>query len=1240
MDISSDNSTIAVLKEVILEHLAGGVAIGIDTAATGTGKTTSASAFLNNLDVFLEGLDNERRLKVVIVASQHRYLGNYWKPGSHQRVIRFLGADEYGRRVRELAGQPLRPEEVEERMVGDGLIPPHCPLRHDRDWQRKVVATAEHKRIMLTDFRDVCREHLKPKLQTAEPALLFEACNHACPLAGASYFGAALPHDLPLNPQVQAFRSRRPRIALLTSAKLRYRAAAFYAHSGEINVRNADFQDITDAVFLYEEAADVSEAMLSYIDEKSVQIELLNAAALAHDLFNRRQFEHGWIQNFCNQTSSIYFGVPADTIVQGGKWLPVNVYQTDTRSPGNYLLPVSRDRCALVMADFPRYTLQKRFRPDGTPYCFCLYIATQESPKTPFLPQVVRPAGTSTQGSVQPGPNVSPTIPLINLVRATFSRGVKSFVTYFHWVYKEHKYSPPIPFRDHVTLELTENFQLHSAVNRELNELVLSEIDFSENVKSVRAKTQDIFAEDYYYKHGIAFCEIHRTGGDTNEREPLKISLNVSSPPPESVIFNQLKNRNSIIFSSATIRVRSPYTNINLDWVLRKFHSDPELRSQGRHQVIDVDDPSRADLFRLKRQATSALYEARHWDERPLEVNIFAISKDHPREDAEYLDGYSEIAKKIHDWNKHGIPVIGIVLANNYEHARELLRQFERNHLELNISELCGINTDAARPGLSILETWITGGRIERSANAAPSPTRDSMLFDEIESAVSARMGPLLSLDEPRNGLVVSVIKKIGKGANFRNDLSNVKLGKCGHAYMGKDFRIDARNPFVDFNLLAFAEHPKNFVNQFNYRRITVQAVSIGDRGMREILTQQLRAANFKVIQKLMKWSSFGAMGALESTIQGVGRIARCRAPLPINRCIILSDTHARLVMLGVGVTTPGELPVTPDLSRIERECIEYWLDSTIPCEDEDAGSAEWVREVYTSELGKKVDALKAVRDVRMFLAEPAHHMMTQESFERALAGAFGNDYDQSSATQSIQHEALHRLRQSYIPTTRAQLALACVAPNSNQIILCNGKKRLSVISYRVHRPVKKSEQDVIMLLKPRELYELAYPAADEVAIQRVLERLNGNTIELFEVHSALRHEQFMGPIINGTHEAGDFYLKVRKVNILLDAKTTAVRSLHSPQLRDVESVRKEVLSKTARFTKGTGIKIDAFVFANSGWELQNMWYRDELPDCNVSVFHMDACTTMHFEKMTVEFSRTLTEIAHHIEMGRAKQTR
>ncbi|MGJ7918843.1 hypothetical protein ACI48D_25670 [Massilia sp. LXY-6] len=1235
---NANNSTIAILKAVIMEHLDGGVAIGIDTGATGTGKTTSASEFLNNLDSFLEGLDSERRLKVVIVASQHRHLGNYWKRGSHQRLIRFLGAEEYARRLRELANQPLQPHEVEEHMVDEGLIPPHCPLRRDRDWQKEITATAERKLIKLSEFRDRCRERLRPQLQSAEPAQLFEACNHACPLAGGSFFGARLPHDPPANGQDRISRARRPRIALLTSAKLRYHAAAFYVHNGEVAVRHADFGDITDAVFLYEEAADVFETMLGYVDEKAVQTELLSTAALTHELFNRRQFEQEWIRHFYEQTSSIYLGTSADTIVQAGQWLPVNVYQSNPKEQGDYLLPVSRDRCALVMADFPRYVLHKQLRDDGTPYCFVLTITGPDWSTARFPPQIVRPSSKAVEAqSTTPSNVVSLTVPLGNLVRATFSRAIKPLVTYFHWAYKLHKYVPPIPFRDHVTVELSENFQLHSAVKQELRDLALSEIDFGNSMKTLRDKTQEIFAEDYYYKHGIAFCEVHRPTGDIAEREPLKITLNVSNPPPELLLYNQLKNRNSIIFSSATIRVKSPYTNINLDWVLRKFRAELALEHSGKHSVIDVDDPSRSELYRLKRNATNALYDARRWDKRPLEVEIFQVSKDRPGEDSEYQNGYQKLTDIILSWNKQGIPVIGIVLVNSYEHARELLRQLERSYQELNIGELCGINTDVLRPGLSILETWITEGKIQRSANSAPSPTRDSILFDEIECAVSSRMGPLLSRDEPMNGLIVSVIKKIGKGANFRNDLTNVKLGKCGRAYMGDDFHIDPRNPFVDFNLIAFAEHPRNFVNPLNYRRIAVQAVSIGGREMREQLSQQLRAGNVKAIQKLMKWSSFGSVAVLETTAQGAGRIVRCRSPLPLHRCVLISDTHARLVMLGMGCSDPRELPSTPDLARIGSKCIEYWIDSTLNYEDERSGAAEWVCDVYGGKIGETIAALKAVRDIRTFLAEPGHHLMAKEEFERTLARAFADDYGSSPTVRAVKETARDKLCQSYIAVTREQLAQASVAQNGNQFILHNEEKGLSVISYRAHRPRKKTNQDVIMLLKPRELYELAYPAADEAAIMTVLERLNGNMIELFKVQSALRHKHFMGPIWNGTHEAGDFYLKIRGINILLDAKTTAVRSSLNPQMRDVDSLRKEVSAKSARFSKGTGIAVDAFVFANSGWEFQKMWYPDELPGCDVPVFHMDACTTLSLEKMTVEFSRSLHEIATQIGQRKAR---
>lgn len=1239
MDIPLDTPTKALLATVIRAHLLGKVVIGIDPTPTGTGKTTSGSQFFNNLEAFLYGIDHNRRLKVVIVASQHRYLGNYWTPGSHQRVIRFLGAEEYARRINEVANQPIEPEEAEERMVRDGLIPHHCPLRGNRIWLKQIGMAADRKRITLTHFRDVCGEHLTQSLPTSEPARLFEACNHACPLAGGSFFGAILPHDPKEEDGAPAPQPDRPRVALLTSAKLRYRAAAFYAtHRGEVKVRTADFQDIWDAVFMFEEAADVFEVMLGYVDEMAVSTELLNTAARAHELFSRRQFEHDWIRRAYDKTTEIYLGPSKDTVVQNGQWLPVNVYQGNPNDHGDYLMPVSRDRCALVIADFPRYTLQKQVR-SGVPYCFSLFITSNTDGQSTSTSSNKRKRFTANvdEGQAASATVFHMTAPLVNLVRATFSRAIKPFVKFFHWTYD---YRSPIPFREYVSDELYQAFQLHSAVNSELRDLALSEIDFGSSVKSLRDRKQDIFAEDYYYKHGIAYCDVHRLSRDATERDPLKITLNVSYSPPEQLLYNLLKQRNSLIFSSATIRLKSPYTNINLDWLLRKFRSELVTEHHLDTEFIAVDDPARPSLFRLQREATEALFAARCWDARPLEVDIFSVCKDLPDEDSEYLYGYQALKERILAFNKRGVPLIGIVLVNSYDHAKELLRRLESAHHDLNISELFGINTDTSRSGLSILETWITNGEIQRAANAAPSPAHDSMLFDEIERAVSARMGPLLGLDKPRNGLVVSVIKKIGKGATFRNDLTNTKLGKCGRAYLGKGVGIDAGNPYVDFNLIAFAEHPRNLVNRTNYRRIAVQAVSVGGREMREKLSQRLRSGQYQEIQRAMKWSSFGALGVLDFTIQGDGRITRCRTPLPAHRCIIMSSKHARLVMLGMGCCDPGDILITPDLASIRDACTSYWIESTIRCEDENAGAAEWVRNIYQNSAKTSVAQLKAVRDIRMFLSNPAHHVLSIKALVKAISTALQDDYGATPAEQAIKESAIWKLHHSYILTSHEQLAAACLSSRTREYILNHGGGRLSAISYRQKNPVKRSNRDIVVLLKPRELYELAYPAADEAAILKVLEGLPGNTIAQFQVQSALDHAHFMGPILNGTHEAGDFYLQISGINILLDAKTTAVRSPYNPEMRDVDSVRKEVLSKTKRFTKGTGIQVDAFVFANSGWDCQNMWYRDDLPGSHVHVYHMDACTTLSPAKMAIEFSRTLTEIVTHICQERSAHAR
>ena len=345
--------------------------------------------------------------------------------------------------------------------------------------------------------------------------------------------------------------------------------------------------------------------------------------------------------------------------------------------------------------------------------------------------------------------------------------------------------------------------------------------------------------------------------------------------------------------------------------------------------------------------------------------------------------------------------------------------------------------------------------------------------------------------------------------------------------------------------------------------------------------------------------------------------------------------------MLGLAYCGPGDLLTTPDLERIREKCADYWDSAAVICNDEDAGAAEWASSVYKSGSERRVippaSAFKAIRDIRTFLCRPENHVLFADSFEKQTAAAFKNDYGRAKEDIAVRNCAVAKLRQSYMTASPEQLERARVSRRSNEVILNHGGRRVSIIAYRQRLPTRRS-QKAVMLLKPRELCELAYPAADEAAILDVLEGLHARNAVHFEVQSAISHESFMRPIHDGTHEAGDFFVKIRDINILLDAKTAAVRSLHNPEIRGVDSIRAEVLSKTARFEKGTGIKIDAFVFANSGWKLQKMWYPDEVPRCRIAVFHMDACTTLSRARMAVEFERTLGDIVTHVERQRSEQ--
>jgi hypothetical protein len=175
-------------------------------------------------------------------------------------------------------------------------------------------------------------------------------------------------------------------------------------------------------------------------------------------------------------------------------------------------------------------------------------------------------------------------------------------------------------------------------------------------------------------------------------------------------------------------------------------------------------------------------------------------------------------------------------------------------------------------------------------------------------------------------------------------------------------------------------------------------------------------------------------------------------------------------------------------------------------------------------------------------------------------------------------------------------------------------------------------------MLKPRELYELAYPAADERAIATALENIKGSINLDYSVKSSIEHETFMGAVLDGSHEAGDFHVILDGFHLLLDCKTTAVASKFSPWNRSREDRAREVAGKLARFESTCGRKVDAFVFVCSGWPFQDVWYTDPETgsDCGVLVYWMDACTTFEEARMAKEMRITLIDIANSIKKSKS----
>jgi hypothetical protein len=1248
MDLQGKKPTKELMAAVIRAHHAGQVVIGIDTCPTGTGKTTSGAQFLDNLENFLATLDAATELKIVIIASQHRYLGNYWKPGTHEKAIRFLGAEEYARRVRAINNEILLASERMPEMIKDGLMPPDCPLRSNDAWHKEMSSLAERKKISMTQLRDVCRTHLQEKLAYVAPDRLLTPCNTACPLAGGTFFGVPSAKDQdPARYNVpQPTGVPTPRIALITSAKFRYRVAAFEVKDGQIRVRTADFQEISNAVILFEEACDVFESLLSTNDETASSTELLSDGAQTFEFLKKHRDQAPWVDTSYQLAASLYLDRTAQKaakVVIGDTWLPINIYQASAKGKSDFLLPVSRDRVAVVMADAPRYILKPEGGAPGHPAYYRLLLTdglSVSAGRGNYGPSAIRPTQPKRDASMPvhaPAPKADATVeaftmPLGSIVSALFKRSIRSLVRYFHWSWNPEKMS--ISFRDFVSQRLQETLQFHSNVQRELRELVLSHIDCGDPVKNLRS-AEEIFSEDYYYKHGIAYCEIHKPNAEAVEDDPLRLTLNISNAPPELMAYELLKRGNSLLFSSASIKLRSPYTNLNLDWLIRKHLGElTQVALKKDRIVIDMDDARWPELVRLKRWVIDDLLVVREWEQRPVRPIIFKIDREKESGDSEYLNAYEALVPEIRRLNKKGIPAIGIVLVNSYDHARELLRKFCYQHDELRIGELCGINTDTSRTGLSVLETWVRGGIQQKNAAGRSSPLQDSMLFDEIERVVARQMGMLLSRDDPMNGIVVSVRKKIGKGANLRNDLSGLKLGTAGRRYLGPHARLDPANPYVDFNFLAWAEHPRNMVNIVNYRRIAVMGISIGGREMQEKLTQRLRANDFFSIQRMMKWSRYGAAGVLDATLQELGRPVRCRTRLPVHRFVLLSNTHARLFMLGMGSSVSAEFLVTPDIKSLHTACTDYWLDSSVPCNGEGEGAAGWVSDIYRRTRKPSLSELKAVRDIRGFLGDPNTHVMGQTEFEGRLARALKDDYGTTQACRLVREEALVRLRASFIVVSYDLFCRAKVGGSVANTVILNhiDTGAVSVLSYRRKFPGKKAGNETMVLLKPREMFELAYPACDELAIRRVLDALVQSAVTHYQVKAALDTQDFLGAIIDGTHEAGDFLVIIAGMRLLIDAKTTALFSAYSPERRDLDSVRQEVLSKSRRLEQAEGFLPDAFIFANSGWECQDMWYYDELPDCPVPVYHMDACTTMNEAYMRVEFEKTLQGIVYHLQ--------
>ncbi|NHZ97542.1 hypothetical protein [Massilia sp. CCM 8734] len=1196
-----------LLSELIRQHIAGKTVIGLDTSPTGTGKTTSGSEFFRDLNDFLINTDENHTLKIVIVASQHRYLGQYWKNGYYKDAIRFLGSQEYARKLLEITqGKEMTvPVAVADEIVKEGLTPWNCPLQEDSEWLEEFAALAPRPTVALPEFRSVCRKHLLPRLQTTAPDVLFHPCNRSCPIAGGDFFSgqeAASPHQ-PAMQEIQ--KPGAPRIALITAAKLRYRAASFTESNGEIVEQAIDFKEIERAIFVFEEANEVFETSMSYVDENSAAIEYLSCASLISEFFRRRRKQNKTLKRFYDRSRTIYLTSRSNAICKKGTWLPVNIYMAPSKTkrgqarPG-HLMSVCRDRASIAIGDIPKFDLTINGGNGGIPQSYRLEI------------------------------NDTAPSQLTVVIRSIFRKAIIPFVR--HFVRAEAMAGAPVNTR-RVTQEVYETLQMHSATARELIALATSSIDSERSGRNIRSPGNNTFADDHYYLHGVAFAEIRHRENTKNDDHPSSLSLFVSHAPPEQTLFRLLQARNSILLSSASVKLRSPLTNLNLDWLLSKHRGILGSLPDGADRVVLDLDQRGSPLNEKKDAIVNELFDVRRWEQNTPDIRIFPVRDGDERE---YEDGLNALLAKIEELNAIDVPVVCIVATNSYRNARKILRRLTDLCEDARIGELIGINTDRVKQGLSVMERWVSNDAPARAANGLVVASEHSMLFDSIEDGVARCMGRLLGCEQVRNGIVVGVYKKMMRGANFRVDTQNVVLSRIGKNYLRHQHEAGESHRYLDFNGVVFAEHPRSFVTSDNYRRVAIQAISIGDRTLQQELTAKLRAGSVIPIQHAVKWSDFGAMAVVDLTNQGVGRFVRCRVPLPAHRFLILSDKHARLFMLGNGGSRPDEIMTTPDLRVLSVACKQYWIDRTISCDGEDGGVAEWISRSYKGGVPLTPIELEAIRDVRDFLSDPSNHAIPASTFLSVISAAIRTRIPGSGPAARVRAACEQALHSSYIRTSKEERTLACAKTNT-YIIRHAGSGRISLLSYPRYPSNMKSIKGELMLLKPRELFEIAYPAGDERAIEMALRAIRGRDYLEYEVKAAIDHETFMGAVLDGSHEAGDFLVTMDGVNLLLDCKTTAIASKYSPWNRSREDLADEVTKKTRRLAASTGKNADAFVFMCSAWPYHDMWYTDSFlqEDCNVPVYWMDACTLLNAARMPLELKTTLTFIVNAIKSGR-----